>query len=103
MTMPGEPFEAGFAAPRDQEPGMNESLLNSSARWNAQAQSSIGRPQSVLNQIGLSPVAQNASAPSMADRFNSFTGTVMPNTNNAGSAETAETALKLRLRGDNSE
>jgi hypothetical protein len=56
-------------------------------------------PQSTLSQIGLSPVAQNASAPSMQSRYNSFTGSVMPNTNTGASESTAETALKLRFAG----
>src|ERR1700683_1022289 len=55
-------------------------LEQSQAQYNSEAPHQY-TPQSTLSQIGLSPVAQNASAPSMQSRYNSFTGSVMPNTN----------------------
>jgi hypothetical protein len=57
-------------------------------------------PQSTLSQIGLSPVAQNASAPSMQSRYNEFTGSVLPNTSTGASEQTAQTAMKLRFLGN---
>ena len=58
------------------------------------------RPESTLAQIGLSAVAQNASAPSMQSRFNEFSGQVMPNTSTGASEETSQTALKLKFAGN---
>lgn len=78
--------------------GLTPGLREASYRQNAMAPHEF-TPQSVLSQIGLSPLAQNASAPSMKDRFNSFTGTVMPNTMTGASDSTAETALKLHFAG----
>jgi hypothetical protein len=80
-------------------PRVTASLQASAAQQNAAARSSAGRPQSVLSQIGLSPLAQNATAPDVANRYNSFTGTVLPNVMTGSSESTAETALKLRFAG----
>ncbi len=80
-------------------PGLSASLQQSAARFNSEAPHSY-RPQSTLAQIGLSPLAQNASAPSMQGRYNEFTGSVMPNTMSGASQQTGETALKLRFAGD---
>lgn len=80
-------------------PQLTPSLLENSARQNTAARSSIGRPTSVLSQIGLSPLAQNATAPDVASRYNAFTGTVLPNMQTGASENTAETALKLHFAG----
>ncbi|MGB6457622.1 MAG: hypothetical protein WBH47_24380 [Streptosporangiaceae bacterium] len=109
MTMPANEFETGFATPRDQGPGENESLIRNSERFNTQAESSIGmrsgalsqQPTSVLSQLSKSPVAMNLSAASQSSRLlpNGF---VMANTAQGSSAQTAETANYLRMDGENS-
>lgn len=91
----------GYQAGRDAS--LSPGLEAQSARWNELAQGNLGRPQSVLSQIGLSPVASNASAPDMSDRYNSFTGSVLPNLQTGSSAESAETAMRLRFAGDGGE
>lgn len=83
-------------------PSETPSLRANAARFNSMTPHTF-RPTSVQNQIGLSPMASNASAPSMSGRFNEFTGTVLPNVNTGSSAESAETAMKLRFMGDTSE
>jgi hypothetical protein len=97
MTMPIS-FSNGFDTGRD--PSLSPGLEAQGAKWTQQSLASATRPNSVEQQIGLSPLAQNASAPDMADRFNSFTGTVLPNTNTGASENTAQTALKLRFAGE---
>ena len=102
MTMPTEPMPTGqhFSDGFDSGRGpMSPSLAAQSARWTQLSAASAERPTSVLQQIGLSPVAQNASAPDMDSRYNAFTGTVMPNMQTGASANTAQTALKLRFAG----
>lgn len=88
----------GYQAGRG--PGLSPGLEAMSERFTAQGQASATRPQSVLSQIGLSPIAQNASAPDMADRYNSFSGSVLPNLQTGSSAESAETAMRLHFMGD---
>jgi hypothetical protein len=73
-------------------------LEQDQAQYNSEAPRSY-QPQSTLAQIGLSPVAQNASAPSMQSRWNAFTGTVLPNVATGSSENTAEAAMKLRFAG----
>lgn len=98
----GDSFEGSFASSRGHEPGLSPGLLAASARQNAAAPKTY-TPQSTLSQIGLSPMAQNASAPDMQGRWNAFTGTVLPNTQTGASEDTAETALKLRFAGSSEE
>jgi hypothetical protein len=107
MSVPNEPtmaphFANGYDAGRG-GPSLSPGLEAQGARWSQAALQSATRPQSVLHQIGLSPVAQNASAPDMEDRFNAFTGTVLPNLNTGASETTAQTALKLKFAGDEGE
>ena len=78
---------------------LSPGLEAQSARFNAEAQSAATRPQSVLHQIGLSPLAQNATARDVADRYNPYTGTVLPNTMTGASESTGESDLKLRFAG----
>ncbi len=78
---------------------LSPGLAEQGQRQTAMGVASATRPNSVLSQVGLSPLAQNASAPSMSSRFNAFTGSVMPNTMTGASENTAETALKLRFAG----
>jgi hypothetical protein len=99
---PGDHFEGGFSAARDHGPGLTPSLLANSARQN-QAAPHQYTPQSTLAQIGLSPMAQNASAPDMSGRYNEFTGSVLPNVSTGSSEATAATAMKLRFMGDQNE
>jgi hypothetical protein len=90
-----ESFGSGYQSGRQTTtPGLEQEQQ----QYNSAAPHSY-QPQSTLSQIGLSPVAQNASAPSMQSRWNSFTGTVLPNTNTGASEQTAESALKLRFAG----
>lgn len=88
----------GYQAGRDAS--LSPGLEAQSQRWNELAQGNLGKPTSVLSQIGLSPIAQNASAPDMADRYNSFSGQVLPNLQTGSSAESAETAMRLHFMGD---
>lgn len=94
-------FSGGFDTGR--EPALSPGLQAQSAKWNSSARNNLGRPTSVLSQIGLSPVALNASAPDMQDRYNSFSGTLLPNMATGSSAESAETAMKLRFAGEGGE
>lgn len=102
MTMPtppmslGQHLNAGYMAGRSE---LSPGLEAQGATWTQMGQASAQRPNSVLSQIGLSPVAQNASAPDMQSRYNEFTGVVMPNTGTGASETTAQTALKLRFAG----
>jgi hypothetical protein len=73
-------------------------LEQSQQQYNSEAPHQY-TPQSTLAQIGLSRVAANASAPSMESRWNSFTGSLLPNTSTGASEQTAETAMKLRFAG----
>jgi hypothetical protein len=91
-------FSSGYDFGRG-GPQLSLGLQAQSQRWNELAPHGY-RPESVLNQIGLSPVAQNASAPDMADRYNAWSGTVLPNLQTGASPESAETAMKLRFMGD---
>jgi hypothetical protein len=91
-------FAGGFDTGRG-GPSLSPGLEAQSEKWNSSARNNLGRPTSVLSQIGLSPVANNASAPDMSDRYNAFTGQVMPNVATGSSAESAETAMKLRFAG----
>jgi hypothetical protein len=95
-TMAGH-FASGYDFGRG-GPTLSPGLEATSARFNAQAPHGY-RPMSILNQVGLSPLASNASAPDVANRFNSYTGTVMPNTGTGASDNTAEAALRLRFAG----
>jgi hypothetical protein len=94
----GGSFEDAFSSSRGHPVGMTPSLLADSARQNEAAPHRY-TPQSVLSQIGLSPMAQNASAPDMSGRYNEFTGSVMPNTSTGASEESAQTAMKLKFLG----
>lgn len=97
MTTPmGSAMANGYTDGRGIEsPGLEAQ----SERWTQMGAASAERPGSVLSQIGLSPVAQNASAPSMQSRYNAFTGTVFPNLATGASENTAQTALKLKFAG----
>lgn len=98
MSTPYEPLSQGYQEGRGTEsPG----LERISDRWNEQAQSSIGRPQSVLNQLAPSPVAANLSAPSQRQRLLP-NGYQLPNFSVGSSPQTAEATANLRLKGDNS-
>jgi hypothetical protein len=104
MTMPTEPmpigghFSAGYDAGRGPS-GTSPGLEAQGQRWTAMGAASAQAPQSVLHQVGLSALSQNASSPSMASRWNSFTGTVLPNLQTGASENTAQTALKLKFAG----
>jgi hypothetical protein len=88
-------FNGGYGSGRQTT---TAGLEQDQAQYNSEAPHSY-QPQSTLSQIGLSAVAQNASAPSMQSRWNSFTGTVLPDVATGSSAESAETAMKLKFAG----
>jgi hypothetical protein len=98
MTMPSDFVPGGAMLNQGYMDGRGEgsdSLAAQSERWTQLSALSAQTPHRVLNQLSLSPVASNLSAPSQQGRLLP-NGLQLPNTSNAASSETGEVDNYLR-------